>query len=114
MQPADAAKLAAADGLRIYTIGVGAAVHSGFFGTSGNTDLDEDTLKTIATTTGGEYFRATDANALQQVYTRIDQLEPSAGRDQWFRPSTEWFVWPLGIALLLSLPAVALRTRGRA
>jgi Ca-activated chloride channel family protein len=111
MQPLDAAKLAATDGLRIYTIGVGAAVREGFFGTSGNTDLDEDTLKSIASATGGAYFRATDANALEQVYTRIDQLEPSAGNDQWFRPSSEWFPWPLALALLLSVPAALLRLR---
>ncbi len=111
MQPIEAARLAASEGLRIYTIGVGAAVHEGFFGTSGNTDLDEGTLKSIASLTGGEYFRATDANALEQVYARIDQLEPSAGRDQWYRPSTEWFPWPLALALLLSLPTVLLRTR---
>ena len=111
MPPQEAAKLAAEEGLRIYTIGVGAAVRAGFFGMSGNTDLDEGTLKGIAKATGGAYFRATDANALEQVYARIDQLEPSAGRDQWFRPTTEWFAWPLGLALLLSVPAVLLRAR---
>ncbi len=112
MPPLQAAKLAADAGLRIYTIGVGAAAQQGFFGlSSGNDDLDEDTLKAIARTTGGEYFRATDADALQQVYTRIDKLEPSAGHEQWYRPSTEWFPWPLGLALLLSLPAILLRDR---
>ncbi len=113
MPPLEAAKLAASAGLRIYTIGVGAAARQGFFGASGNTDLDEDTLKSIAQTTGGEYFRATDASALEQVYTRIDKLEPSAGRNQWYRPSTEWFAWPLAFALLLSLPAVVLREQMR-
>ena len=111
MPPLQAAKLAADAGLRIYTIGVGAAAREGFFGNSGNDDLDEDTLKGIADATGGAYFRATDAGALQQVYTRIDKLEPSAGRDQWYRPSTEWYPWPLALALLLSLPAVLLRER---
>ena len=112
MPPLQAARLAADAGLRIYTIGVGAAAQEGLFGFGGgNDDLDEDTLKAIAQTTGGAYFRATDASALQQVYARIDQLEPSAGRDQWYRPSTEWFPWPLGAALLLSLPAIVLRGR---
>jgi Ca-activated chloride channel family protein len=107
MLPEDAAKMAAAAGLRIYTIGVGAVSQPGFFGLGGgNTDLDEDTLKLIARITGGEYFRAADAEALEQVYNRIDQLEPSAGREQWYRPRDEWFQWPLGLALLLSLPAV--------
>ncbi|MBI3432547.1 MAG: VWA domain-containing protein [Hydrogenophilales bacterium] len=106
MPPEEAAKMAAQAGLRIYTIGVGAAAQDGFFGLVGNSDLDEDTLKSIAKTTGGEYFRATDAAALEQVYDRIDQLEPSAARQQWYRPRDEWFAWPLGLALLLSLPAV--------
>jgi Ca-activated chloride channel family protein len=106
MPPLEAAGLAAQEGLRIYTIGVGAAPESGMFGMSaGNSDLDEDTLKAIAKTTGGEYFRATDANALQAVYSRIDRLEPAAGNQQWLRPAEEWFTWPLAAALLLSVPA---------
>ena len=112
MPPLAAAKLAAKEGLRIYTIGVGAAPGSGLLGLGGgNDDLDEATLKAIARITGGEYFRATDAGALQQVYARIDRLEPAAGRDQWLRPRTEWFAWPLALALLLSVPAVAWRAR---
>lgn len=106
MPPIEAAKMAAAEKLRIYTIGVGSVAQPGFFGTGGNSDLDEDTLKQIAQITGGEYFRAADASALQQVYERIDQLEPSAARQQWYRPRAEWFPWPLGLALFLSVPAV--------
>ena len=111
MEPLAAAKMAAGAGLRIYTIGVGAAVQQGFFGASGNMDLDEGTLKSIAKITSGEYFRATDASALQKVYTRIDKLEPSAGREQWYRPHSEWYVWPLAFALLFSIPAVLMRGR---
>jgi Ca-activated chloride channel homolog len=106
MPPLEAAQLAAQAGLRIYTIGVGAAPDSGIFGMgAGNSDLDEDTLKAIAKTTGGEYFRATDATALQAVYRQIDRLEPAAGTQQWLRPAEEWFTWPLALALLLSVPA---------
>jgi len=106
MPPLEAAKLAAQAGLRIYTIGVGAAPESGFFGMGrGNTDLDEDTLKAIARATGGRYFRATDAQALQDVYREIDRLEPAQGTQQWLRPADEWFTWPLAAALLLSIPA---------
>lgn len=111
MDPLAAAGIAADAGLRIYTIGVGAAVQQGFFGASGNMDLDEDTLKNIAKITKGEYFRATDAGALQKVYARIDKLEPSAGHEQWYRPHNEWFTWPLALALLLSIPAVLMRDR---
>jgi Ca-activated chloride channel family protein len=112
MPPLEAAKLAAQRGLKIYTIGVGAESQGGFLGLSvGNSDLDEETLQQIASMTGGAYFRATDARALQQVYARLDQLEPSAGREQWFRPTVEYYLWPLGLALLLSVPALVLRQR---
>ena len=106
LQPLQAARFAAEAGLRIYTIGVVAAARVGFFGSMGNNDLDEDTLKAIAKITGGQYFRATDANALQSVYAQIEKLEPVAGRDQWLRPTDEWFSYPLALALLLSVPAV--------
>jgi Ca-activated chloride channel family protein len=109
--PLEAARLAKEAGLRIYTIGVGAVPQAGFFGTRGNNDLDEDTLKSIAKTTGGEYFRAADVDALRKVYHRIDQLEPAAGHEQWLRPAQEWFSLPLGIALALSVPAAWLGAR---
>ena len=111
MPPLEAARLAHEAGLRIYTIGVGAVAQEGFFGTQGNTDLDEDTLKAIARITGGEYFRAVDANTLQSVYRRIDELEPAAGREQWLRPAQEWFSVPLGVALLLSVAVIGLGSR---
>ncbi len=111
MDPIPAAKMAAAAGLRIYTIGVGAPVEQHVFGQSGNTGLDEATLQTMAQITGGAYFRATDASALQAVYRHIDQLEPASGETQWVRPSSEWFAWPLALALLLSVGVVLMRER---
>jgi len=106
MPPLQAAQLAAQTGLRIFTIGVGAAEQQSLFGlTLGNSDLDVDLLRKIASITGGEYFRATDAAALGAVYRKIDALEPVSGDKRWLRPATEWFTWPLGLALLLSLPA---------
>jgi Ca-activated chloride channel homolog len=112
MPPLQAAKLAAETGMRIYTIGVGAAEQEGFFGLRmRNSDLDEETLQAIAKATGGEYFRATDEQALQEVYRRIDQLEPAAGQQQWLRPADEWFTWPLALALILSIPAAWIGAR---
>jgi Ca-activated chloride channel homolog len=104
--PLEAARLAAQVGLRIFTIGVGAAEQQSLFGlTAGNSDLDVGLLKKIASITGGEFFRATDPQALQAVYRRINELEPTAGHKQWLRPAAEWFTWPLSLALLLSVPA---------
>ncbi|MEO7108325.1 MAG: VWA domain-containing protein, partial [Rhodoferax sp.] len=109
MDPIEAAKFAAQEGLRIYTIGVGAQVQQGMGGAVGNTDLDEDTLKSIAQITHGAYFRATDVASLNQVYAEIDKLEPTRAQAQWYRPVTEWFAWPLALSLLLSVVAVCLR-----
>jgi Ca-activated chloride channel family protein len=103
--------MAASVGLKIYTVGVGAAVQPGFFGNGGNMDLDEATLKSIAQITGGAYFRATDVNDLRDVYAQIDKIEPASGQAQWYRPSSEWFAWPLGAALLLSVLVVFVRER---
>ncbi len=111
LDPLQAARFAKQVGLRIYTIGVGAA-GGGLFGLGGNNDLDETTLRAIAKITGGEYFRATDANALERVYRRIDAIEPAAGRKQWLRPTAEWFFYPLAAALMLSIPAAVLGARG--
>jgi Ca-activated chloride channel family protein len=38
-------------------------------------DVDDDTLTRIAQITGGQYFRATDAEALDQIFRQIDQME---------------------------------------
>jgi Ca-activated chloride channel family protein len=106
MPPLEAARLAAQMGLRIFTIGVGAQEEQSLFGLSvGNGDLDVDLLKKIASITGGEYFRAADAEALSAVYGKINELEPASGNKQWLRPAAEWFSWPLALALLLSVPA---------
>ena len=111
MGPEAAARMAASAGLRIYTIGVGALAQQSIYGTSGNVALDEKTLKSIANITNGEYFRASDATALQKVYAQIDKLEPSAGKKQWYRPHSEWFIWPLALSLLLSVLALLMRAR---
>ena len=106
MPPLEAARLAAQSGLKIFTIGVGAAEEQSLFGVpGGNTDLDVGLLQQIASITGGEYFRATNPEALQAVYHRINELEPTQGNKQWLRPAAEWFTWPLALALLLSVPA---------
>ena len=109
MDPIEAAKFAAQEGLRIYTIGVGATVQDGMAGPVGNTDLDENALKSIAQITHGAYFRATNVESLNQVYAEIDKLEPAQATAQWYRPTTEWFAWPLALALFLSVLVVCLR-----
>jgi Ca-activated chloride channel homolog len=106
VQPIEAARIAAQTRLRIFTIGVGAAEEQSLFGLpGGNTELNVELLRKIVSVTGGEYFRATNPQALQAVYRRINQLEPPVSHRQWLRPAAEWFNWPLALALLLSVPA---------
>ena len=107
VEPLKAADLAAHDGVRIYTIGVGAdeRVAQGPFGMSLTVpgDLDEDTLKAIAQKTGGRYFRASDVGSLTQIYALLDKIEPRAKDLQRWRPVEELYGWPVAAALLLSV-----------
>ncbi len=117
VDPLKAADLAAHDGVRIYTIGVGAdaAVTQGPFGMlqmpAG--DLDEEALKAIAQKTGGRYFRASDVASLAQIYGMLDKIEPRSQDLQTWRPVQEFYGWPLGAALLLSA-IIALAAAGMA
>lgn len=100
MQPLQAAQLAKKLGIRIYTIGVGSRGRD-VFGRA-RSDLDEGTLTAIAETTGGQYFRATDAKTLDNIYREIDALVPTAGEPIHLRPQTALFHYPAGLALLLT------------
>ncbi len=82
--PETAASLAAADGIKVYTIGMGKEGGARIpyadttFGKRYRevlTYLDEGTLKQIANATGGIYFRATDTQSLRQIYAEIDRFE---------------------------------------
>jgi Ca-activated chloride channel family protein len=112
VQPADAARLAADNDVRVHTIGVGAEqmLVPGLFGSSfgsrtvnPSADLDESSLRDIASQTGGQYFRARDPAELDEVYRLLDLLEPVAQDDATFRPRTSLFHWPLALSFCLSL-----------
>lgn len=116
--PKEAAELAARQGLKIYTIGIGAdeEIFQSFFGTrkfNPSRDLDEATLKAIAEVTGGRYFRARDTEDLEKIYTLLDQLEPVEKDVQKFRPKSALYYWPLALAMLIGLSLFILRVRGR-
>ncbi|MHA3916560.1 vWA domain-containing protein [Halovulum sp. GXIMD14793] len=98
MDPIKAAGLAKDLGIRIYTIGVGAQNRRGFMPTS---DLDEGTLRQIATITDGAYFRAADVQGLAEIYRAIDRLEPVSGDPLHVRPEVSLYFWPAGAAVLL-------------
>ncbi|TPQ27319.1 vWA domain-containing protein [Methylomonas koyamae] len=107
LTPLKAAELAAENHLKIYTIGIGAdeILVRSLFGTrrvNPSVDLDEKTLTAIAEATGGHYFRARNTEELERIYQMLDQLEPVEKDKQYFRPRSELFHWPLGLALILA------------
>ena len=110
VSPLRAAQLAAEHQIRIFTLGIGAdtpAPTSAFSFTGLQSDpsieLDEDSLQSIAELTGGEYFRARNAEDMLAIYKRLDQLEPALRPGLPDRHATPLYPWPLGLALLLSL-----------
>ena len=106
VDPLSAAELASREGLKIYTIGIGATelVERSLFGArriNPSADLDETVLKEIANLTSGVYFRARDLDELEQIYALIDELEPVEQDPKMFRPQKSLYYWPLAAALLL-------------
>ena len=114
--PNTAADIARKYGIKIYTIGVGSngtADYPVAIDYAGNIQyqrmpvvIDEATLKNIAATTGGKYFRATSGDVLSSIFKEIDQLEKTHMDVQRFTHTEDhyepWALLLLGL-LLLSL-----------
>ncbi|NQD91829.1 VWA domain-containing protein [Pseudomonas sp. CrR25] len=107
LEPMTAARLAAEEQVKIYPIGIGADPQQGgvlgLFGLNPGLDLDEPSLRAIAETTGGEYFRARDSEELQAIGASLNRLEPVAQQPTLARPALALYIWPLSAAVLLSL-----------
>lgn len=75
--PEDAANIAKEYGIRIYTIGfrTDEEIVQTPYGLLNNSEFDEKTLNTIASVTGGEYFRSSSKESLMNIYKEIDQME---------------------------------------
>ena len=105
IEPLKAAELAASVGLRIYTIGIGAERSALSGGVprmiAPSRDLDERTLKQIAASTGGRYFRALDTGTLTDIYGELDQLEPAADEADGLRAYDDLFYWPGAVSAAL-------------
>ncbi|MGB5607126.1 MAG: VWA domain-containing protein [Gammaproteobacteria bacterium] len=105
LPPRLAARLAAREGIRVYTIGVGSMglvpfIENGRL-TQQKMEIDEVLLKQIAALTGGAYFRATDTDALESIYQQIDALEKTQAESRSVMIPRPLYRWPLGVALLM-------------
>lgn len=109
LDPVKAAELAKTEHVKVYTIGFGAdemEVDNGFFGkrtVNPSADLDEPTMRAIADTTGGQYFRARNLEELEEIHQTLNRLEPIQSDTENFRPIKSLFYYPLAFAFLLSL-----------
>ena len=111
--PIAAAELARDVGVRIHTVafggyGAGLSVFGLPIRLPGSDQMfDETTLKEIAKITGGRSFSARDNNQLAGIYAEIDRLEPVKTPGERLRPKIERYPWPLAIALLFGVVALA-------
>jgi Ca-activated chloride channel family protein len=107
--PLDAARLAAQNGVRIYTIGVGSTqesvqiIENGRLVVRDDLTMDETVLRRIAGITNGAYFRATDARALEEIYKRIDELEKTRAESRTVMIPHPLYPWTLSLGLLTLL-----------
>jgi Ca-activated chloride channel family protein len=123
VEPIQAAQIASALGIKIYTIGAG--THGIALMPTRDRDgsvnyapaqvfIDEFTLERIAHMTGGHYFRATDAAALRSIYGEIDRLEKARHVAESYQSYVDVFpaVVAAGLVLLL-LEVLLVNTRLR-
>jgi len=95
--PDRAAEIARDKGVTVHTVAMGDPQ------ASGESALDEDTLRQVAETTGGGYFHASDRAELEAIYRRLDELNPKQVETLSYRPVRELFQWPLAASLCLGM-----------
>ncbi|PYO71570.1 MAG: aerotolerance regulator BatA [Gemmatimonadetes bacterium] len=109
VDPRTAAQAAATFGVKIYTIGVGTQGEApvptgqGPLGLRYETmpvKIDEQLLDEVAHTTGGRYFRATDAASLSNIFGEINRLEKTPVQHLVYHRYEEAYRVPLGLGLL--------------
>jgi Ca-activated chloride channel homolog len=95
--PAKAAEIAKDKGIVIHTISVGDPT------AAGEDALDVETLKAVATTSGGTYAHAADREQLNDIYHKIDALETRKAETISHRPKRDIYWWPLAVALATTM-----------
>lgn len=118
IDPATAAEIASTIGVRVYAIGVGAAGAGSDALPRGHREerqpgeagVDEQMLRTVASTTGGRYFSASSKEALQRIYGEIDAMEATEVDERVYTDREEWYAWFLGPAFALVCLEVLLAT----
>ena len=119
--PLTAAEIARRMGVKVYTIGIGTNGEAEFpIGRNiyGKVEyqlmpvvIDEVTLKKIANTTGGAYFRATDKSTLNDIFNEIDKLEKTKmDVKQFSHTEDNYLPWALALLALVIVELLARNT----
>lgn len=123
IDPVTAAEVAEAVGVRAYTIGVGAygeapfVIDHPFAGRQRRmvpVEIDEEMLSDVATQTGGQYFRATNKEALRTIYEEIGELEKTKVEERTYTDFDEkyaFFLFPAFCLIMLELLLSSTRLR---
>jgi Ca-activated chloride channel family protein len=123
IDPVTAADVAQTIGVRIYSIGVGAYGEAPFlfndpFGGQRRrmvpVEIDEKMLSSVAENTGGRYFRATNKQALRDIYSEIGELEKTRIEQNIYTDYDEryaLFLWPAFGLVLLEVLLTSTRLR---
>ncbi len=104
LAPRDAAQAAAALGIKIYCVGAASdrPQRGGFFGLAlPAPEIDEGTLRSVASATDAAYFRATDLDSLAATYEKIDAMEKTEIELSSYTRHEDIFALPALLALLL-------------
>jgi Ca-activated chloride channel homolog len=116
IDPITAAELASAYGIKIYTIVVGreglVPYGKDFFGRPNMIEntVDESTMRKIADIGGGEFFRATDNQALVSVFSTIDQFEKAEIKETRYKDTSDYYFIYLQWAAALFLMWLLLKS----
>ncbi|HEV2692423.1 MAG TPA: VWA domain-containing protein [Verrucomicrobiae bacterium] len=132
IDPLPASQLAAALGVKIYTIGIGIEApcnmpafdpDTGQFKLDANGNIiptlllqpaNYSVLDKMANLSGGRFYRATNHRELASIYDQINHLEKSEVKQRRFATYEPLFVWPLLAALgLLAVELILAETRFR-
>jgi Ca-activated chloride channel family protein len=102
--PEKAAEVANDKGIVVHTVAVGDPK------AAGEDKLDEETLRRVASLTGGTYSHAANRAELETIYQRLDSLPTREARTITHRPRRDLFHWPLaaGLGLSFLIPAIGL------
>jgi Ca-activated chloride channel family protein len=112
IDPRDAAKMARDFHIKVYTIGVGTRGEAPYPVTDSlgrqqyvmvNVEIDEALLQEMAKTTGGLYFRATDRDSLQNIFSEIDRWEKTSIKSRNYYETTELFPYFIALGLFILL-----------